>query len=392
MLNRHGLRSFPRLGRALSVLAALVGGLSPGRADVAVPFPDYSARRKATDIVHEPSWAEVKTRPDAYRGLILGYFLKLDGRIDSPGEARLICHNRAGEALTVVCPGGCRVGEPGEWIGVLGGIPAAGQPAAFVASMVSRIAPPGQSATSSGSATSGGSATAGGDGSATQPDSAPTTDQAGSQPGQSAPTAGAGAQPPGWVEVAGAPPTPPQQAAAQAGPGAFAPPYEMVHPAHLAILERFIVSCNKRLPADMRKFIGAEIIRVAAQFGVRWEFYAGIVAAESDFDPRCTSNKGAAGLAQLMPETGLEVGVPVDKRYDIRLNLTGALAYIRKQLNKYLDRDPSTQLILTLASYNAGPGAVRKYGGVPPYNETHRYIERVTRHYLQLCAETAKVR
>lgn len=371
------------------MLSALLSCVSAVCADVAVPFPEYSARRKATDIVHEPGWNDVKTRPDAYRGLILGYFLQIDGRIDSPGEARLVCHTRAGESVTVLCPGGCRVGEPGEWVGVLGGIPAAGQPTAFVASMVSRIAAPGQTATSSGSATTGGSATGG---AATSGESAPTSPPAGAAPsGQPAPTP---PQPQGWVEVAGAPPSQPQgqPAQPQAGVGAFAPPYQMVHPAHLAILERFILSCNKRLPADMRKFIAAEIIRVSAQFGVRWEFYAGIVAAESDFDPRCTSHKGAAGLAQLMPETALEVGVPVDQRYDIRQNLTGALAYIRKQLNKFLDRDPSTQLTLTLASYNAGPGAVRKYGGVPPYNETHRYIERVTRHYLQLVAESAKVR
>lgn len=365
------------------MLAAILCGVSAAQADVAVPFPEYSARRKATDIVHEPGWNEVKTRPDAYRGLIIGYFLQVDGRIDSPGEARLVCHNRANESVTVLCPGGCRVGEPGEWVGVLGGIPAAGQPTAFVASMVSRIAAPGQSSTSNGSATTGASATL--------PDSPAGGAGTPSTPAKTLPSTPAGAGQPGWVEVAGAPPTPPQTQGA-AGVGAFAPPYQMVHPQHLAILENFIVSCNKRLPADMRKFIAAEIIRVSAQFGVRWEFYAGIVAAESDFDPRCTSPKGAAGLAQLMPEAGLEVGVPVDQRYDIRQNLTGALAYIRKQLNKFLDRDPSTQLTLTLASYNAGPGAVRKYGGVPPYNETIRYIERVTRHYLQLCAESARVR
>jgi soluble lytic murein transglycosylase-like protein len=194
------------------------------------------------------------------------------------------------------------------------------------------------------------------------------------------------------------PPAPPQEPAAapapgpppggpQAGGSGFQPPYESVKPADLALLERFIHAHNKRQPENVRRYIGAEIIRVASAFGMRWEFLAAVIRAESDFDPLCVSGSGAQGLGQLMPGTARLVGCA--NPFEIRANLQGAATYMRTQLDRYRDRDPGTQFALALACYNAGPGAVDKHGGVPPYAETNAYIRKILGDYLQLCRESA---
>lgn len=373
-----------RVGAAVcrALLCAVLVALAPAvRADVATPFPDYAQRRAAPGVVHEPAWSDVTTRPEAYRGVTIGYFLRLDGRIDAPDQAQLYCRNRAGEPITVLAPGGCRIGDPGDWLGVLGTTPP-GLPGMLVATAVSRIATPADAA----GATRTAPPPTGPTSVASSTSAAPLTDPA---------AAAASAEP-----VAPAPQSAAPAAAAQptgTGPttttagGAFQPPYEMVSPAHLAILERYITTRNTKLTAKVRQYIAAEIIRVAHKHGVRWEFFAALVTAESNFNPYVTSNKGAAGLSQLMPGTAAEVGVPVNRRYDIRLNLEGGMAYLRRQLNRYTHLDASTQFQLTLASYNAGPGAVQRHGGVPPYRETIQYIERISGYYRDLTNATAGV-
>jgi soluble lytic murein transglycosylase len=99
-----------------------------------------------------------------------------------------------------------------------------------------------------------------------------------------------------------------------------------------------------------------------------------VIAVESDFDPDAVSRKGAMGLMQLMPATAdeLAVGDP----FDPEENLRGGTEYLRRMLDGF-----GGQLELALAAYNAGPDAVRRFDGVPPFDETVAYVERVVRLY-----------
>ena len=113
------------------------------------------------------------------------------------------------------------------------------------------------------------------------------------------------------------------------------------------------------------------------------------IIAESDFDIYSTSRAGAMGLAQIMPEEARGLGVT--NAYDPVQNIGAAVHLLRGHLDKYGGAPanggviPFDQIALTMAAYNAGPGAVRKYHGVPPYRETRRYIARITALYRKMC-------
>jgi soluble lytic murein transglycosylase-like protein len=96
-----------------------------------------------------------------------------------------------------------------------------------------------------------------------------------------------------------------------------------------------------------------------------------VAQAESSFNPSAVSKCGAVGVMQLMPATARALGVT--DSYDPVQNIMGGAKYLREQLDAF-DGDTA----LALAAYNAGPGAVRKYGGVPPYAETQAYVQKVT--------------
>jgi soluble lytic murein transglycosylase-like protein len=99
-----------------------------------------------------------------------------------------------------------------------------------------------------------------------------------------------------------------------------------------------------------------------------------VIKVESDYDPRATSIAGARGLMQLMPETASRLLVKdID---DPRENIFGGVRYLRILANTF-----NGDLALTIAGYNAGEGAVRKYGGVPPYAETRGYVNKVSHYY-----------
>lgn len=161
--------------------------------------------------------------------------------------------------------------------------------------------------------------------------------------------------------------------------------------AHLHLYQpeyaRFIRRCNPRLSQQQADQIAWAILRFSAHYGVDPRFIVAIVLVESGFNPDATSRKGAAGLGQLMPGTARGLGV-VDP-YDPIQNLHGTVKLVRGHLEKYWAQtgDPNSweHVILTLAAYNAGSGAVRKYGGVPPYRETQDYVRKVIRVYKQLC-------
>ena len=112
---------------------------------------------------------------------------------------------------------------------------------------------------------------------------------------------------------------------------------------------------------------------IGALYGLDPALLMAVAKAESDFDPKAVSHKGAKGLMQLMPETASDY--QVEDIFDPRENLRGAAAFLRDLLNEFGD------LRLALAAYNAGPEKVRRYQGIPPYPETRSYVRRVLRYY-----------
>ena len=120
-----------------------------------------------------------------------------------------------------------------------------------------------------------------------------------------------------------------------------------------------------------------EIGRAAALYNVPAELVRAVIWAESAGDAGAISHRGAIGLMQLMPHTAGEMYVqdPVDPAQ----NIMGGTRYLRWLANQF-----NGDMILTLAAYNAGPEAVRKYGGVPPFEETRLYVKKVIAYYQQL--------
>jgi membrane-bound lytic murein transglycosylase MltF len=99
-----------------------------------------------------------------------------------------------------------------------------------------------------------------------------------------------------------------------------------------------------------------------------------VIKAESGFNVRAISPKGAQGLMQLMPGTASQLGVP--NAFDPRSNVEGGTRYLRELLERY-----NFDLVKALAAYNAGPQRVEQFGGVPPYYETRAYVARIVRDF-----------
>lgn len=153
-----------------------------------------------------------------------------------------------------------------------------------------------------------------------------------------------------------------------------------LRPAYAATIRRF----NKKLPQDYAEWIADLILRFGFQHQVDPRLVMAVVAAESNFKLTATSPKGAMGLGQLMPGTAASLGVR--NAYDPRQNLAAAVRIIRANLDRYRNYGDK-QFAMALAAYNAGKGAVAKYGGVPPYRETVNYIWKVYRIYRALAPE-----
>jgi hypothetical protein len=117
---------------------------------------------------------------------------------------------------------------------------------------------------------------------------------------------------------------------------------------------------------------GELIFEAARRHALNPALVAAVVRAESAFDPRAVSVKGARGLMQLMPATGVRFGLSPEHAFEPNLNLDAGTRYLRWLMDRFDGR-----MGLALAAYNAGEGAVDRYGGVPPYGETRRYLRRI---------------
>ena len=118
----------------------------------------------------------------------------------------------------------------------------------------------------------------------------------------------------------------------------------------------------------------ALIDSIAKDYGLESSLIHSIIRTESNYDPNAVSSKGAVGLMQLMPETAEKYGV--EDLYDPKQNIMGGVKYLRDLINSF---DRKTDYVL--AAYNAGHNAIKKYGGIPPFPETRRFIQKVKTTY-----------
>jgi soluble lytic murein transglycosylase-like protein len=114
------------------------------------------------------------------------------------------------------------------------------------------------------------------------------------------------------------------------------------------------------------------IKEAASRYGVSEELIAAVIEAESQFNPRAVSHRGAQGLMQLMPETAATLGV--ENPFSPRENIDGGVRHLRSLMDRFDNNVP-----LALAAYNAGHVAVLHYNGIPPYPQTRAYVSRILR-------------
>ncbi len=124
------------------------------------------------------------------------------------------------------------------------------------------------------------------------------------------------------------------------------------------------------------EYCNAVIDRTSQRYGLDPKLVHAVVKAESDYNPYAISHKGAMGIMQLMPETARELSVV--NLFNIEQNVDGGVRYLSYLMDRFSER-----LEDAVAAYNAGPTAVERYRGTPPYSETREYVKRVIGYYRE---------
>lgn len=157
----------------------------------------------------------------------------------------------------------------------------------------------------------------------------------------------------------------------------------------IGVYKNAIKGFNGKLTDSQADTIARSVLGFSWKYKVDPRLVCAVILAESHFRIGATSGCGAQGLGQLMP--GTAAGLGVDNAYDPVQNVYGSVRYIRSMLDrmtspgKVWNELTWNDLALALAAYNAGPGAVKKHGGVPPYKETQNYVRKVVSIYKKLC-------
>jgi soluble lytic murein transglycosylase-like protein len=131
--------------------------------------------------------------------------------------------------------------------------------------------------------------------------------------------------------------------------------------------------------SDQASTYSPAIDAAAQRYGLDPALLQSVIQQESGFNPNATSSAGAQGLMQLMPSTAASLGVT--DPYDPVQSINGGARYLREELDQF-----GGNTSLALAAYNAGGGAVARYGGIPPYPETQNYVSEILGRYQQLVA------
>jgi len=150
-----------------------------------------------------------------------------------------------------------------------------------------------------------------------------------------------------------------------------------------AKLATVIKSANKNLTTAQIKTYSDTILYYSAKYEICPIFVCSVITEESKFKHTAVSKAGASGLGQLMPATASGMGI--SNVFDPQQNIYGTVRYLRSMLDRLCGKDFTEasweDLALILSGYNAGPGNVKKYGGIPPFKETKNYIVKVTNTY-----------
>jgi soluble lytic murein transglycosylase-like protein len=169
------------------------------------------------------------------------------------------------------------------------------------------------------------------------------------------------------VQAPQVPQTPPADSAAPA-PAVPAAPQTPPQPPEPAPSPLHLLDTHDIPPGPF----GNLIYEVAARYSLNPHLVAAVVRVESAFNPRALSRKGACGLMQLLPETARRFGLRRKELFDPAKNLDAGARYLRWLADRF-----GQDAVRVLAAYNAGEGAVERYGGVPPFKETRNYVDRI---------------
>ena len=145
------------------------------------------------------------------------------------------------------------------------------------------------------------------------------------------------------------------------------------------LLTNYIQTKNSSLSAQEADVLAKNIIYYSYKYNVDPLVMTSLIDAESTFHKTAVSPAGAIGLGQIMPDTAVALGV---NPWDASQNIEGACSYLSTQIKNFSHFQYPVEM--ALAAYNAGPYAVREYGGIPPYRETQNYVSKIREKYFSL--------